>query len=584
MLSFRAKVAVKRATDSFKKSWFRARKPIVQLFKTLPPPPTTSSARVEAFGVHPPVDASTSTEELVGVSLPVDASTEEIVRGVSSPVEEEELIYAFGILGTVGPLDNRKSGWMATDFGAWMFLISHMNGYHHDRTVWRTIRPINDLFPGDFVVFGDAGCDRLQLPLPALETNVQDPDIPAHLFAAQCLLSLQKMAQKVKCHEKLLLLLIGHGTNYDNVFRLVITAGTKQITGEAFLTKDQLEAALEDCQGDILVICNSCHSGNLASERWTLLCSAGPDQASDALSESLSGRFKGSVFTACVVAQAAREHGLRVPLPQAEPRPVEGDQAPMPPSPPPHSFSTPATGQVTIPQPLNTSFEEFMGRVENMQRFLVEHSPSIFEVKGSKSTVSWNKVLPINFTAEAVGRISVKATSESADYSSIHNVIFFNSSPGDLQGGPFPTPQSPRLNTLLEKFLAAEPDIRPVPFNHDAILARTIADLQVQWRIAESKRYAFVPQAGEIGTEDLLFLLRSVHVQALAVQLIAREMGWYNAAKVTPFLPHQINGWNFQEMIQKGLRVDNLAGYLHSYHSHGYPYVQHCAILQSVID
>ena len=232
----------------------------------------------------------------------------------------------------VGPLDERNSGWMTTDFAAWIFLVTTMKGYRCDRTIWLPIRPIHDLFPGGFVTFGEAGCDRLQLPLPTLERSV-DPEITAHSFAFQCLFSLHNMAQKVKRGQKLLLLLIGHGS-YDGVFRFLITTDSTQVTNEAYLAKDELEDALEGCQGDVLVISNACHSSNLVSERWTLLCAAGPNQESNALTESSSGHFRGSIFTACVVAQAAHKYGLQVPLPRAVKRSSGDHWVPLPPTPP----------------------------------------------------------------------------------------------------------------------------------------------------------------------------------------------------------------------------------------------------------
>ena len=72
---------------------------------------------------------------------------------------------------------------MVTNFTAWIFLISHMNGYSDKRSLWRTIRQINYMFPNDFVTFGDAGCDRLQLPLLSpLETDSDKPEFTANVF------------------------------------------------------------------------------------------------------------------------------------------------------------------------------------------------------------------------------------------------------------------------------------------------------------------------------------------------------------------------------------------------------------------
>lgn len=434
----------------------------------------------------------------------------------ADPPPVEEIIHAFGVLGIVGPLKNGQSGWMTTDYAAWIFLVTQMRGYRSDRSAWRTIRPIENLFPGDFVVFGEAGCDRLQLPLPSLKTDL-DPAMSAKIFVSECLLALQLMALKVKSGEKMVLLLIGHSDLKDGKFQFLVTTSSEVITAETVITKHELEVALKRCQGDILVICNSCHSSELVSDRWTLFSSAGPNQAVVALTESGSGYFRGSAFTACAVAQAAYGYGLRVPLPRTERRPPGVRWIPLPSSPPPHSFSTPGAAKLLIIRAPTASFEEFARRMVDMERFLVESPINIFQVKGSNTTVSWTTIFPITFTAEAVGRIGIKATS--ANYVETFNGMF-NANP---HGGALPTlgSPSPRFNPLLIKLVTAMPDIRPVHFSHDAIYAKNIAHLRR--RITEPERYTSSLETNMIiGEEDLLFVLRSIHVQAVAVQQIAR--------------------------------------------------------------
>ena len=494
----------------------------------------------------------------------------------SVPVDAlaEEVIHAFGVLGMVGPLSKPHSGLMTTDYAAWIFLISQMRGYSSHRSTLRTIRPIDYLFPGGFVIFGDAGCDRLQLPLPSLKTD-HSPTISAKDFVSECLLGLMVMALKVKPKEKLVLLLIGHGDLGDAEFRFLVTTHDAEITAEAFITKHELEVALEPCQGDILVICNSCHSGELVSDRWTLLCSADANPVSEALTESGSGHFRGSAFTACALAQTAREHGLHVPLPRAAG--ITGAKwVPLSPSTPCHSFSTPVA-KLSVMKPVDVSFEEPVRRMVDMGRFLVENSIGIFQVKGPNTMVSWTTTFPIDFTAEALDQIGVKATS--ADFAKEYNVIITGVS---RQGRLFPTlePQIPQVDPLLVKLVSAIPDIRPRYYSHDAIYAKKITHLRQH--ITDPKRYASPLQADAIGDEDLLSVLRSIHVQALAVQYIARELGWCNVAdKVTWFLPQQIENWDFEEMIKEGIRVDKLVWYLKKYHFRGYPYVQHSQLFNS---
>ena len=200
---------------------------------------------------------------------------------------------------------------MVTDFGTWLFLISNMKGYSAGRSTWRTIRPINHLFPDNFVTLGDAECDRLRLPLPSpLKTSFDDEsEIEAGDFAVEYLFSLQEKAREVKKNETFVILRIGHGEDSNENFRFLITTQPHQRSGEAVITKNQLGRVLKGCQGNVLIVCNSCFSGRLASEHWTLLCSAAPGEMVDALTESGSGHVRGSAFTACLVAQAACEHG-----------------------------------------------------------------------------------------------------------------------------------------------------------------------------------------------------------------------------------------------------------------------------------
>lgn len=452
---------------------------------------------------------------------------------------------------------------MATDYAAWIFLLTQMRGYSSHRSTLRTIRPIDHLFPGDFVVFGEAGCDRLRLPLPSLKTD-HSPTISAKDFVSECLLGLQMMALKVKPKEKFVLLLIGHGDLENTKFRFLVTTHEEKISAEAYITKHELEVALEPCQGDILVICNSCYSGELASDRWTLLCSADAEQVSEALTQSSSDHFRGSAFTACALAQTAREHGLHVPLPRAVGTTAD-KWVPLPPSPPCHSFSTPAA-KLSVMKPVDISFEELVRRMVDMGRFLVENSIGIFQVKGPNTMVSWTTIFPIDFTAEALGQIGVKATS--ADFAEEYNTIMTDTS---QQGGLFKS-QSPQFDPLLVKLITAMPDIRPRYKSQDAICAKEITHLRQ--RITEPEQYGSPLQADTIGNEDLLVVLRSIHVQALAVQYIARELGWCNDAdKVTWFLPQQFENWEFKEMIEKGIRVDKLPGYFKRYHFRGYSYV-----------
>jgi len=270
-----------------------------------------------------------------------------------------------------------------------------------------------------------------------------------------------------------------------------------------------------------------------------------------------------------------------VPLPRAVRRPSESSEAqlvPLPLSPPPHSFSTPVAAQTTIMQ-FSITFHQFVCRMQNMRQFLVENHLHTFQVKGSNSTVSWNKILPIEFTLAIINQISVKPTPPTFS-TTFNELCSTRVAAQQLERRVSPTLGSQSLHPLLVKLATLMPYVRQLPFTHKAVLAQLIADLRQH--IVEPERYVNPLHASPIGGEVLLVVLHSTHVQALAVQQIARELRWCRPAHgITPFLPQQIENFEFEKMIKKGIRVDKLPYYLKTHRLlYDYPYVQHCIILQ----
>lgn len=322
-----------------------------------------------------------------------------------------------------------------------------------------------------------------------------------------CLILLQQMAGKVKQGEMLVLLLIGHGDVKNGEFQLVVLTQPDKIVAEAFISKGGLENVLESCKGDVLVICNSCYLGLLVSDHWTLLCAAAPDQLADALVQSGSGYVRGSAFTACLVAQAAHEHGLQVPLPRADLRTTDSEDlglCPLPPSAPSHSFPA----QFSTLKPLNTgmSLKEFVGHMQDIEKLHVAQSANHFQTSGLNSTVNWTRILPIEFSSEVVGQIGVKV--DSANFVTRYNEIFKGS-----QGGPLLTLDSRtlQLDPLLIKLATAMPDIEQVlPGTREIIYAQICAD--VRRYIAEPQRFASPFKCHMIHEDSLLLILRAMHV------------------------------------------------------------------------
>ena len=469
---------------------------------------------------------------------------------------------------------------MVTDFAAWIFLIAQMKGYAKERSRWRTIRPVDHLFPDGFVTFGEAGCDRLRLPLPSTLEIDSDTTSSAVAFHFRSLSLLSEMARTVKSGEKLALVLIGHGgVQDDGEFQLLISTKDK-IEGEAIITKELLEGALEHCQGDILIICNSCNSGLLASDRWTLLCSAPEGHPSESLMQSGSGYVRGSTFTACVVAQVAYEHGLQVPLARTDPRHgADRDVVPLPSSPPSHSFSTPAALS-TIDKPSNISFDKFVQRMLNVEKFFIENDACHkFQLEGAKSIrmASCTSILPINFTPEVVSRIHLKPDSVNCrtGYKALEGPR------KSLQGGALPTlgSQTPGFDPLLIKLVNAMPEFYTGPGRtREAIYIKLGASLRRY--IAEPGQHTY-PLQGVADEENLLLVLRSMHVQAVAVQLLAKELNWCHAAdRVEPFLLLRNissaygtvdNGGTLDNggMLNNGIKLNKLPFYLATHHFPG---------------
>ncbi|KDR70464.1 hypothetical protein GALMADRAFT_271541 [Galerina marginata CBS 339.88] len=468
--------------------------------------------------------------------------------------EQKDTIHAFGILGVAAAptAPNSESRWMTADFAAWVFLISLMRGYSTHRSKWMTVRPIDHLFPDRSVVFGDPGYEQLVLPLPRLESNC-DPEISAPDFAGLFLLSLQRMALNIKRGEKLLLLLIGHGyceesaLNRENPkFQLLLAtqADSDEVIGEAFITKFQLETAVEPYRGDIVVICNSRFSSLLKSDRWMLLCSVDPEQAANALAGSHFTHERGSAFTTCAVAQTACERGQ-----QFKPHP----------------------SQIALSS--NISFNDFVSSMLQTERFLTERVSGTFPTNSPKSKATHTDIH--QFTR----RIGVPTNSPDylTFYKQMCNIAY-------LQGldteRPLPSVQpmpmlrynnlAPRFDPRLIKLATAMPDSAYFPWCPKATYALNCSDLRRH--ISEPERYAFPARTNfSVGEKTMLIMLHSYHVLDVAVQIIARELDWCDPVSASPgkvevFLPQKLENRDFYKMIESGVKINELPWYLKQYH------------------
>jgi len=123
-----------------------------------------------------------------------------------------------------------------------------------------------------------------------------------------------------------------------------------------------------------------------------------------------SGYFRGSPFTACAIAQVAHGHGLRVPRGEPRPRTSKDERPRLPPSHPCHSFSAPASS-ISISEPSSITFREFLHRMLNTERFLIERSFNTFQLHGSQAAATWSDILPFQLTPRIVARVGLKPES-----------------------------------------------------------------------------------------------------------------------------------------------------------------------------
>ncbi|KAE9390644.1 hypothetical protein BT96DRAFT_980180 [Gymnopus androsaceus JB14] len=175
-----------------------------------------------------------------------------------------------------------------SDFVVWSAFFWQFPGLDKARSKFNSVKPVVDFFPGKKVVFGEAACERVQLPLPPCLDMTDYSTLNENEFVTRCIVELVRTAEAMQKNETLVILLIGHGGLSNKRFQFFITHGYG-ISGPAWITKRGLEDALERCVANIVVVCNSCHSGALKSPLWTLLCAAGPLERSDALTPSQSG-------------------------------------------------------------------------------------------------------------------------------------------------------------------------------------------------------------------------------------------------------------------------------------------------------
>lgn len=183
-------------------------------------------------------------------------------------------------------LSHRLDDWFISDYAAWTFLLSNMPHFNRQLSHFYTFRPISSLFPDNRVIFGEAGCSRLCLPLSPSLLVCRDDEASAQVFASDWLFELRTLATKIKPDQTLVVLLTGHWClDQDKAFQLLVKGESGGATIKAF----DLGQALKCCAGQIVIISNFCESGALESElsialngkQWSLICAAGLEEPSE---------------------------------------------------------------------------------------------------------------------------------------------------------------------------------------------------------------------------------------------------------------------------------------------------------------
>ena len=124
----------------------------------------------------------------------------------------------------------------------------------------------------------------------------------------------------------------------------------------------------------------------------------------------------------------------------------------------------------------------------------------------------------------------------------------------------------PLLNPLLIHLATAMKNL-DTPHTRETFHANICRRLLCH--VAEPERYESPFQPHTISEESLLCDLWSMHIQAVAVQEIARVLGWWDAnanGGLVPFLQRQSAMQEISDMIGRGVRVEELPDHLEGHY------------------
>ena len=76
-----------------------------------------------------------------------------------------------------------------------------------------------------------------------------------------------------------------------------------------------MEIHVEGTKGTVFLITTACYSGTRASEHWTLLAAAGPDEEGPSIVVSASEKHLGGFFTNVFIAEHTNQYQINAPCP-----------------------------------------------------------------------------------------------------------------------------------------------------------------------------------------------------------------------------------------------------------------------------
>lgn len=153
---------------------------------------------------------------------------------------------------------------------------------------------------------GDPSCERLQLSYPE---NINVVTSISSDLKMDALFSTRTGTAAIGEGEALIIILCGHG---DIEGKFLIGSGEGVCRQ---LAKEELQASVRSCKGQITVVTTACHGGLWTSELWDLVAAAPASQESNSFVASESGQYRGGIFTSAILTEHYSQACVAKPRP-----------------------------------------------------------------------------------------------------------------------------------------------------------------------------------------------------------------------------------------------------------------------------